>query len=68
MRSFDVSVLTASLAGSLGIGLIATTALRRHRARRSAESARVPRNERRRIDVVAIDEHAPSVREREQDA
>jgi hypothetical protein len=68
MTSFDLNVLTGSLAGGAGIAVVATTALRRHRGRRSAESARVPRNERRRIDVVAIDEHAPSAREREQDA
>jgi hypothetical protein len=67
MTSFDLSVLTASLVGGVGIAVIATTALRRQRARRSAEYARVPRNERRRIDVVAIDERAASVRERGQD-
>ena len=68
MTSFDLSVLTASLVGGVGIAVIATTALRWRRARRSAEYARVPRNERRRIDVVAIDERAASVRERGQDA
>ena len=67
MTSFDLSVLTASLVGGVGIAVIATTALRRHRARRNAEYPRVPRNERRRIDVVAIDEQAASVRERGQD-
>jgi hypothetical protein len=68
MTSFDLSVLTASLVGGVGIAVIATTALRRRRARRSAEYARLRRNERRRIDVVAIDERAASVRERGQDA
>jgi hypothetical protein len=68
MTSFDLSVLTASLVGGVGVAVIATTALRRHRGRRSAEHARIPGNEGRRIDVVAIDERAARVRERGQDA
>jgi hypothetical protein len=68
MTSFDWSVLTASLAGGLGIGVIAMTALRRHRTRRSGEYAQVPGNGRRRIDVVAIDERAASAWKRERNA
>ena len=38
MTSFDWSVLTASLAGGLGVGVIAMTALRRHRTRRRTKT------------------------------
>jgi hypothetical protein len=55
MTSFDWSVVTASLAGGLGVGLVAMTAVRRRTARRHAELAQA-RIRRRRIDVVAIDE------------
>lgn len=59
MTSFDWSVLTASLAGGLGMSVIAMTALRRHRTRRRTEDPHVgPGSRRRRIDVVAIDEGA----------
>jgi uncharacterized membrane protein len=69
MTSFDWSVLTASLAGGLGVGLIAMTALRRHRTRRRTGYAQVgPETRRRRIDVVAIDEGAARARERERNA
>jgi hypothetical protein len=52
MTSFNWGVLTASLAGGLGVGLIAITALRRRTVRRHAELAQVgPRSRRRRIDV-----------------
>ncbi len=69
MTSFDWSVLTASLAGGLGVGVIAMTARRRHRTRRRAEYAQVgPVSRRRRIDVVAIDEGAARARERERNA
>jgi hypothetical protein len=57
MTRFDWSVLTASLAGALGVGLVVMTALRRRSARRQAELARA-QSRRRRIDVVAIDEAA----------
>jgi small neutral amino acid transporter SnatA (MarC family) len=55
MTSFDWSVVTASLAGGLGVGLVAMTAVRRRTARRHAELAEA-QSRRRRIDVVAIDE------------
>jgi small neutral amino acid transporter SnatA (MarC family) len=68
MTSFNWSVLTASLAGGLGVGLIAFTALRRRTVRRHAELAQVgPRSRRRRIDVVAIDEAAGRSLERKED-
>jgi hypothetical protein len=63
MTSFDWSVLTASLAGGLGVGLVAMTALRR-RTRRHAELARA-QSRRRRIDVVAIDEASGRSHEQE---
>jgi CHASE2 domain-containing sensor protein len=66
MTSFDWSVLTASLAGGLGVGLVAMTALRR-RTRRHAELAQLePRSRRRRIDVVAIDEASERSLEQEE--
>jgi hypothetical protein len=68
MTGFDWSVLTASLAGGLGVGVVAMTALRRRRTRRRAEYAQVPGSGRRRIDVVAIDERAAGIRKRERDA
>ena len=69
MTSFDWSLLTASLAGGLGVGVIAMTALRRHRTRRRTEDPQVdPGSRRRRIDVVAIDEGATRARERERNA
>jgi hypothetical protein len=55
MTSFDWSVVTASLAGGLGVGLVAMTAVRRRAARRQAELV-LAQSRRRRIDVVAIDE------------
>ena len=55
MTSFDWSVLTAGLAGGLGVGLVAMTAVRRGTVRRHAELAQA-QGRRRRIDVVAIDE------------
>ena len=69
MTSFDWSVLTASLAGGLGMSVIAMTALRRHRTRRRTEDPHVgPGSRRRRIDVVAIDEGTAHARERERNA
>ena len=69
MTSFDWCVLTASLAGGLGVGVIAMTALRRHRTQRRTEDPHVgPRSRRRRIDVVAIDESTARARERERNA
>ncbi len=69
MTSFDWSVLTATLASGLGVGVIAMTALRRHRTRRRTEYAQVgPGSRRRRIDVVAIDEDAARALERERNA
>jgi hypothetical protein len=68
MTSIDWSVLTAGLAGGLGLGLIAMTALRRRGMRRRAEYAEIgPRGRRRRIDVVAIDEAAGLSLEQEED-
>jgi hypothetical protein len=57
MTSLDWSVLTAGLAGGVGVGLIAMTALRRRGTRRSDEYAHVgSKSGRKRIEVVAIDE------------
>ena len=69
MTSFDWSVLTATLAGGLGISVVAMTARRRHRTRRRTEDPHVgPGSRRRRIDVVAIDEGAEHAWERERNA
>jgi hypothetical protein len=69
MTNFDWNLLTASLAGGLGVSVIAMTALRRHRTRRRTEDPQVgPGSRRRRIDVVAIDEGAARARERERNA
>jgi hypothetical protein len=60
MTSFDWSVLTASFAGGLGVGLIAMTVLRRRRTRRRAEYAQIgSESGRRRIEVVAISDANP---------
>lgn len=60
MTSFDWSVLTAGLAGGLGVGLIAMAALHRRRTRPSGERAQIgPESPRRRIEVVAITEANP---------
>ena len=68
MTSFDWSVLTATLAGGLGISVVAMTARRRHRTRRRTEDPHVgPVSRRRRIDVVAIDESAGRSLERNED-
>jgi small neutral amino acid transporter SnatA (MarC family) len=68
MTSFDWSVLTASLAGGLGVALIAMMALRRRTAKRHADLAQVGlQSRRRRIDVVAIDEAALRSLERTED-
>jgi hypothetical protein len=57
MTTFEWSVLGVSLAGGLGLGVAAMTALPRWIARRHAELAAPERqSRRRRIDVVAIDE------------
>jgi len=62
MTGFDWSVLSASLAGGLGVGLIAITALRRRRARRHPEDAQVgSEGGRRRIEVVAINDATPEL-------
>ena len=59
MTTFHWSVLTATVAGGLGVGVIAMTALRRRAARRRAVLAELGRRcRRRRINVVAIDEVA----------
>ena len=66
MTSFDWDVLTVGLTTGLGLGLSAMVALRLHASRRRAELAQLdPANKRRRIDVVAIDEHAKRSSERE---
>jgi hypothetical protein len=68
MTSFDWGVLTAGLAGGLGVALIAMTALHRRTAKRHAELAQVrPQSRRRRIDVVVIDEAAGRSTERTED-
>ena len=60
MTSFDWSVLTAGLAGGLGVGLVAMTALRRRRTRPPREHAQIgSESRRRRIEVVAIDDADP---------
>ena len=57
MTSFDWSVLTAGLAGGLGMGLIATAALHRRRTRPPGKQAQIgPESPPRRIEVVAITE------------
>jgi hypothetical protein len=66
MTSFDWDVLTVGLAAGLGLGLTTVLALRLHTSRRRAELAQVDlASKRRRIDVVAIDEHAKRSSERE---
>jgi hypothetical protein len=60
MTSFDWSVLTTGLAASLGVGVIAITAVRRRRTPRRAEYAQVgSESGRRRIEVVAINDANP---------
>jgi small neutral amino acid transporter SnatA (MarC family) len=60
MTSFDWSVLTASLAGGIGVALIAMTALRRRRTRRRTEYAQIgSEGGRKRIEVVAINDANP---------
>jgi hypothetical protein len=60
MTSFDWSVLSASLAGGLGVGFLAITALRRHKTRRHPEPVPVGSgSRRRRIEVVAINDANP---------
>ena len=60
MTSCDWSVLTASLAGGIGVALIAMTALRRRRKRRRTEYAQIgSESGRKRIEVVAINDADP---------
>jgi hypothetical protein len=57
MTSFGWEVIAVVLAAGLGLGVIAGTAFGRRRRRHPAEPAPVgPSRQRRRIDVVAIDE------------
>ncbi len=60
MTSFDWSVLTASLGSSIGVALVAMTAVRRRMTRRRAGFAQVGSERgRRRIEVVAITDADP---------